>query len=252
MVRFYEAAEREILDKLNRALLRGNVTWHLTALRRQVEAILQQLQAGSRQWCEEAVPYSYMQGAEDADSMIKRAGLHVTRGFGGIHQEAAQILAENTYQRLMGVADVIGRQANDIYRDLALENVRGTVVGYDTWRQVAKRYREQLAARGVTGFKDRAGRNWNMGSYTRMVARTTTMEAAVQGTTNRLAEQGHDLVLVSHHAEACELCLPWEGAVLSLTGRTPGYATLDDAKAAGLFHPNCRHAIGLWIDLDSD
>jgi len=32
---------------------------------------------------------------------------------------------------------------NDIYRELALENAGGTVVGYDTWKQVANRYREQ-------------------------------------------------------------------------------------------------------------
>lgn len=251
LINFYEAAEREILDRLSRALLRGNVTWHLTALRKQAEAILQQLRDGSRQWCSEAIPSIYMQGAEYADGMIKRAGLKVSRGFSGIHQEAAQILADNTYSRLLGVTDVIGRQVEDIYRDLALESVRGPVVGYDTWKQTATRYREQLAERGVTGFRDRAGREWNMGSYTRMVARTTTMEAHTQGTVNRLGEQGHDLVIVSHHVGACELCLPWEGEVLSLTGKTAGYPTLDEAKAAGLYHPNCRHAIGLWIDPDS-
>lgn len=252
LVRFYEAAEREIMDKLTRALLKGNVTWYLTAQRRQVEAILQQLRDGSRQWCTEAIPHFYLQGAEAADSMIKQAGLATGLGFGAMHQEAAQVLAENTFERLTGVSDVIGRQVSDIYRDLALESVRGTVVGYDTWRQVAQRYRDKLAAQGVTGFRDRAGREWNMGSYTRMVARTTTMEAHTQGTVNRLAEQGHDLVIVSYHLGACELCQPWEGQVLSLTGQTAGYPTLDEAKAAGLFHPNCRHAISLYIDLDAE
>jgi len=35
--------------------------------------------------------------------------------------------------------------------------------------------------------------------------------------------------------------------VLSLTGRTPGYPTVDQARAAGLFHPNCRHSLGAYI-----
>ena len=96
------------------------------------------------------------------------------------------MLAENAFQRLEDVAQVIGRQVNDIYRELALENVRGTVVGYDTWKQTAKRYREQLAERGVTGFKDRSGKMWNMRTYTEMVARTTTMQAHLEGTANRL------------------------------------------------------------------
>ncbi len=30
-----------------------------------------------------------------------------------------------------------------------------------------------------------------------------------------------------------------KGEILSLTGKTPGYPTLEEAKTAGLFHPNC-------------
>ena len=78
------------------------------------------------------------------------------------------------------------------------------------------------------------------------------MEAHLQGTANRLVEQGHDLVKVSTHRGACEKCVPWQGKVLSITGKTSGYPTLEEAKAAGLFHPNCRHAYGLYIDLDAD
>lgn len=78
------------------------------------------------------------------------------------------------------------------------------------------------------------------------------MEAHLQGTANRLTEYGHDLVIVSYHPGACPLCVPWENKVLSITGKAEGYPTLDEAKAAGLFHPNCRHAYGLHIDLDKE
>lgn len=50
-----------------------------------------------------------------------------------------------------------------------------------------------------------------------------------------------DLVIVSSHGDACPLCVPWEGRVLSITGKTEGYYTVDQAKAAGLMHPNCEH-----------
>jgi len=252
LVKFYEQAEREILDRLNRALLRGNKTEYLAQMKRNIEAILQQLREGNRTWCEEAIPRVYSQGLYSADAMLKEAGATVKAGFGAIHQQAAQVLAENTLQSLDHVAQVIGRRTTDIYRSLALENIRGSVVGYDTWKQVAQRYREQLAEHGVTGFKDAANRNWNMKTYAEMVARTTTMEAHLQGTANRLVEQGYDLVKVSSHRGACELCRPWEGKILSITGKTKGYPTIEEAKAAGLFHPRCLHAYGLHIDLDKE
>ncbi|NLI05396.1 MAG: hypothetical protein GX483_09080, partial [Actinomycetaceae bacterium] len=158
LIRFYEQAEREILDRLNRALLRGNKTEYLAGMKKNIEAILQQLREGNRTWCSEAIPRVYSQGIYGADAMLKEAGVAVKAGFGAIHQQAAQLLAENAFQRFEDVVQVIGRQVNDIYRELALENVRGTVVGYDTWKQTANRFREQLAERGVTGFKDRTGK----------------------------------------------------------------------------------------------
>lgn len=252
LIRFYEQAEREILDRLNRALLRGNKTEYLAGMKKNIEAILEQLRAGSRTWCEEAIPRVYAKGAVTADMMIKAQGGAVIGGFGAIHQQAAQILAENTFQRLSDVSQLIGRRTEGIYRDLALENIRGSVVGYDTWKQVARRYEKELAEHGVTGFRDSADRNWNMRTYAEMVARTSTMEAHLQGTANRLVEQGHDLVVVSAHPGACPLCVPWEGKVLSITGKTEGYPTLEEAKAAKLFHPNCRHAYSLHIDLDKE
>jgi len=250
LVKFYEQAEREILDQLNRALLRGNKTEYLTQMKQNIEAILQQLREGNRTWCSEAIPRVYSEGLKNADAMLKDVGTSTSAAFGAIHQQAAQVLAENAYQRFEDVVQVIGRQVNDIYRELALENVRGTVVGYDTWKQTAKRFREQLAERGVTGFKDRSGKMWNMRTYTEMVARTTTQQAHIEGTLNRLSEQDHDLIIVSRHKGACSLCAPWEGKVLSISGKTKGYPTFAEAKAAGLMHPNCRHTVSLYIDLD--
>ena len=250
LVRFYEKAEREILDQINRALLRANKTEYLVQMRQNVLAILEQLREGNRTWCSEAIPRVYSVGMNTADAMLRETGASVMTGFGAIHQQAAQVLAENAYQRFEDVVQVIGRQVNDIYRELALENVRGTVVGYDTWKQTAKRFREQLAERGVTGFKDRSGKMWNMRTYTEMVARTTTQQAHIEGTLNRLSEQDHDLIIVSRHKGACSLCAPWEGKVLSISGKTKGYPTFAEAKAAGLMHPNCRHTVSLYIDLD--
>jgi hypothetical protein len=61
-----------------------------------------------------------------------------------------------------------------------------------------------------------------------------------------MAENDYDLVQVSAHG-ATDVCGAWEGKILSATGATPGYDTVADAEADGLFHPNCRHAINVLI-----
>jgi hypothetical protein len=79
-----------------------------------------------------------------------------------------------------------------------------------------------------------------------MLFRTKVVEARNRGLINRMVENNYDLVQVSAHG-ATDVCAEWEGKILSAMGQTPGYPTVAEAEADGLFHPNCRHAINVLI-----
>jgi hypothetical protein len=240
LTQLYSDGEREILNELGKALVKGNSTTHLKLVLNNVQAIREDLLAGARTWMEQALPEAYLEG-------MKEAGVGAVTSFSGIHQQAMQVLAENTYQRMVYVDQVIGRRTDDIYRNLALENIRGTVAGYQTWKQVAKNYRERLAEKGITGFTDSAGRQWNMKTYSEVVARTSTRQTMVEGTKNRLLEHDIDLVEITGGVSdvTCEECAAMVGEVFSLTGKTPGYPVLDLAPP---IHPNCTHGITAYFE----
>lgn len=80
----------------------------------------------------------------------------------------------------------------------------------------------------------------------------SNLEEHLLRTTKRALEHGYDLVKVSSHHNPCPKCKPWQGKILSITGRTHRYATLQQAINAGLFHEGCRHAIGIHIDLKKE
>lgn len=79
-----------------------------------------------------------------------------------------------------------------------------------------------------------------------------SLEEYLRMTTKRLLMHGHDLIVVSSHTSPCPRCAVWQGRILSITGKTPGYPTLKEARKAGLFHEGCRHAIGAHVDLDKE
>lgn len=275
LVALFSDAERAILDKLTTALAKGNNTDHLRQQEAEIRAILNTLGVDASQWVAETVPDIYAKGLAVADAELARWGVGTLEMAwnGPIHVEATRILADAMHDRLTGAVTTVGRTTNDIFRALALENMKATVIGYDTWQAVARTYRQQLQARGITGFIDRANKRWNLSTYTQMVSRTTTREVALNAQANRLLEHGVDLVVVDssvgrlgkriligytqggrakrsqeRYESPCDLCRPWEGATLSLTGATPGYPTLDEARTAGLFHPNCTHVYSMAID----
>lgn len=108
--------------------------------------------------------------------------------------------------------------------------------------QAAQKALDDLGEQGITGYVDRAGRRWNLVSYVEMATRTAVSNAWDDLQTAVMSRSGLDLVLVATHSTegSCRHCLPWLGRTLSLTGATRGHPTLDDAKASGFRHPNCR------------
>ena len=135
------------------------------------------------------------------------------------------------------------RSTIDSYREVIAKGSKQVLTGTEVRLKATQQALNEFADKGITSFVDKAGRRWDMATYAEMSTRTTVGRAAIQGHIDRQTARGRDLVKISNHSRSCPLCSPWEGKVLSLTGKTPGYVTLDTAMAQGLFHPNCKHTL---------
>ncbi len=235
--KLFESAEKDIENNLLKITARAKATKkYMTAKRREVRQVLSELKKGAFDWTDKNIPTYYKQGVGGG---IQELGLSGALATGALHKQTITALSEGLNNRFADVTGLIGRRVDDIYRTVQLERAVSTAMGHNSVKQAAKQIREDLATRGVTGFVDKSGRRWNMATYADMAARTVAAEATRRGKWNEFIEHGEDLVRVSNHSTECELCAPWEDAVLSITGKTPGYPTVNDAMAAGLFHPNC-------------
>ena len=142
----------------------------------------------------------------------------------------------------LAAADLrILRATDDVFRQVIARVTAQGLAGEYTRRQAAQAALNLFSGRGITGFVDAAGRQWNLASYAEMACRTAANGAARQGTFDRMRAAGRDLAVIGGSSSGCELCSDWEGEVVSLDGVTPGYPTLAEAEGAGLFHPNCTH-----------
>lgn len=140
------------------------------------------------------------------------------------------------------------RSTEDIYREAVSESSMGVMAGANTRQDAIQNVLNKFAAKGVTGFVDKAGRHWDLASYSEMAIRTATSRAALQGHIDRQTAIGNDLIMVSSFGATCPICAPWAGKVLSISGKDPRYPSLESAKAAGLFHPNCKHTITAYFE----
>lgn len=189
-------------------------------------------------------------GARDAIADLRAAGsaVAVDAAFVGEQRHAIAALVDETVRGIRRTHMPLLRQTLDTYRSAIAEaSAPQVLAGAITRRQGAQAALDRFARSGVTGFTDTAGRSWTIESYAEMATRTSVGRAQVQGALDRFAEAGHDLVIVSDAGGECEACRPWEGEILSQSGNDPDYPGVDVAVAAGLFHANCRHGLGLYV-----
>jgi len=135
-------------------------------------------------------------------------------------------------------------------RDASLDAMQQAFAQGKTLRQASDAFEAELRKRGITEFVDASGRQWDMEDYCGMVTNTVAQEAQRHGTMNRMYEAEEDLVeIIGGGSDTCDRCAPYEGEILSITGKTPGYPTVESARIAGLFHPRCTHtAIPYIVD----
>lgn len=249
----YKATYKEILEEIKGASSFGIA--RRKALLKQIEKILGDMKVDVDKFIATEIPLYYKQGAKDAVAQLRKidAPIDVATGFNQIHKDAVVALIDETQkafaESLQGVARssnrLLGKGTREaLTQQLAIGKVKGEAL-----RTVKQTIVGTLESEGLQALTDKAGRVWELDRYADMLVRTKAVEARNRGVANRMVENGYDLVQVSAHG-ADDVCGDWEGEILSISGETPGYKTVADAEADGLFHPNCKHAINaLKLDI---
>lgn len=164
--------------------------------------------------------------------------------------EHAEQASRDAYLHIAAQTRRMGENIKTFLRQEATAVFRRASVEGISRKQAAKDLREQVLSKEPNfQFIDKAGRRWDSEDYFDMLTRTVMLNEARECYVNTVANEGKDLVRVSIHGTRCYKCAPYEGAILSITGATPGYETVASAMANGLFHPRCYHRMVVY---DSD
>lgn len=151
------------------------------------------------------------------------------------------------------VADIAAR----IDRTQGILNMEtgDVVTGVNSYNAAMRDGVKKMVANGLTGYIDHGGHKWTPESYVAMDIKTTLFNTAREAVWERNQEYGNDLYQVSAHDGARPLCYPWQGQVLSTSGRTGTTTDLDGNTilihsedevesfryGGGLFGVNCGH-----------
>lgn len=163
------------------------------------------------------------------------------------------------------------RMTDDVYRQAVSRVQLAMSTGSMTLQQAIDIAVKDFLAQGINCIVYKDGRRVNIADYVRMALRTTATRASLQGKSAKFKALGYDTVQVSSYSMCSKTCEPWQGRIYIedtfsgwdgevkdhggiLWGKSnycgKWFPLLSSAIERGLFHPNCRHSIGLWRDGD--
>ena len=200
----------------------------------------------SDDWFTTVLNNAYKEGSSDVMGYLKGIGVKnitYTREDQEIIDSAIANVSEAVRSALSGVS----KSSSRILDSATKEKLRAVIFeGKEkgsTLREIKGKIVEEINKGGVR-LIDSAGRNWTADAYAEMLGRTEYMNMYNNGVVSQMLHKGQDLAYITSYATCqCDICTQWEGKIVSLTGKTEGYPTLDDALAEGMFHPNCLHRL---------
>lgn len=273
LINLYTEAELALMSMLAEAIVAGIDTpeWEarqpaaMLRFRQQAQLLALQLQSQMPALVEGAVAGAAERGREAADEDLKALPKPPPKPPVTPDRDRKTRAAIYAGQQVLSqVTARIPGAAGELHSQVTTQIIaRSSGVRSGTRLDAAQQALDILTKRGVTGFRDAAGRNWSLASYIEMKSRTIVNQELIDGHTDRMLERGQTLIVVSSHSNPAPQCQPYEGQVLSLDGEagtvvrpnaTGGRAvkvkikaTLREARSKGFQHPRCAHAISAFI-----
>lgn len=273
VLRAVAAAQAGIASVIARRLTRQpDVPQWLAAKRTETQAVIlaaadvvraSGLRLAARAAAASGVRAGAVSAASALASVAAQQSSRVTVG-GGLRAQALLAVESELDGTVQTVEQALLRSTRDRWRSTIADVERSVLAGAATRRDATRRAVESWASEGLTGIVDASGRRWSAESYAEMAVRTATVRASREAQGLVLQSDGLDLVQISDHGGECERCRPWEGTILSLSEsgrrtvtmrsavddtdvRVDVAGGLDEARSAGLFHPNCRHTYSAYV-----
>lgn len=133
-------------------------------------------------------------------------------------------------------------------------NTASVVSGAESRTKAVRTTIHEMAQKGIPAFVDKSGREWSPEAYVNMDIRATVKNTALEAEFSTMDSLGQDVFEVSSHPGSRPKCRPWQGKLISRSGKTTEITDINGRKHKviplsqtsfgdpdGLFGINCGH-----------
>jgi len=241
LAQLYKDAENAAILLLATALMNSKPADALRTAQTSIRTVMARADAQAREWCDDSLTTLYARGMMDTSERLNQPHPQSTP----MHLAIIAAIAVGVIEKLSSVGAAVDRNVATLLSSAQVGVAGASFKNATDWQALAEKLRQDVMQNGVTGFIDKAGHVWKVDTYVDVVAQSSVMKAYNKGISSEMQAQGLDLARLSDEIDenTCDACAFWAGQVLSITGETPGFPTVDEAEADGVFHCHCVHTL---------
>lgn len=260
--RAYAKMEQEIINALRKVDIASYRELNSIRVQKMLEDSIDRLNRFIPKWGKPAVTDAYDTSAGKARTALSILGAKENIYFDkGVHEQSKAeyydamledfLRANATIKKTIGMYFYLVRRSNAGLKELQMFDFQDEIMidsiiqetfemglPYTSAQNQIETY---LRTKLLDGKFIQVGeRFYNLRAYSEMVARTRLRQTQTRATKNYCRQYQNDLMQFSQHAEPCEICLPLENQIYSLSGKHPTYPPLTSDVEPPI-HPRCEH-----------
>jgi hypothetical protein len=253
LIEIYQQTQEMIIQQIEKSPNLSNRKERENLLS-QIKSILEDLYNPTKKFLDEGIETQKSIGIDSVNldtnfSLIdKRAIEQITKNFSEIEDLAydeVKSLLSYSYEQ---IRTLFNRSLSEYRTELLTKIASGQAQGFGA-KKLQKIILDKLEEKGLTTISNR-----DLKKEVKATVQHTLINSRMSGVVQRALERGYDLVKVSTHRNPSPMCSPYQGEIVSITGQTKGYKTLnqilfkgDFGAGGGILHRYCRHSLTVYI-----
>ena len=259
--RIYADAEKSILNELLKVNFLGYKESTAAQIEEKVKIIVNRLNRLAIRWTNKTIPTAYEESYLKSVEILNKIGAEKDPFFDNsknklsvmdsINLTSADLIKSNqSINRNIATFLTLAKQANIGIQqiqafDLADEEIISGLLD-DAIREgqsrgelnqlIRKHFNRELYEKKFININ---GRNYNLIKYAETVSSTRIRKLQSEAVKNSCEQYENDLIEISDHGTMTEICLPFEGNIYSISGKSQTYPLLTEWPP---YHPRCQHS----------
>jgi len=246
LIRIYEQAGFQLLDLLKK-LEDGPNKRNKERLLQQIAEILNTLTGNASELAAEILSEAYSDGSNEAIDTLVDQGIEKVKDSlkSMIHQRAVQEIVDDCFYSILEATDHMSEDIKERIEEVIRRANQRILIDGVSRRQALKDAIIELSQKQITGMIYKNGTHMPADKYLAGVIQYYQRKAHVDGSINRIQENGVDLVYVNKVGITCDLCAQFQGRVYSISGNDSRFPRLEKKPP---YHSHCVHSTSAWIE----